>query len=170
MSALPGRLSQAEEAELKQLRSTPFNQVTESQLSRRLVLDAKRKAKASERNTLIFWVVAVLFFFYCSIDAGMRDYKRFNQATRLAQGRVVGDAYYKFKVKGVVYEGFGNWESLSQGDRVQVYYNRTNPSFNHAKGDAPKDGFFNQFTVFGILCLIALILVVRDQQKNLAWR
>jgi len=176
-------LTQAEEAELKQIESTPMNQLTGSQNARWTVLNPKReqaKARASERNWIIGLVIAALVCFYFSIDAGMRDYKRFNQATGVAQGKVVelreeSDeggpsryADYKFKVNGVDYEGWvGNWdESLSKDDPVQVYYNPGNPDFNHAKGDAPSDGFFNKWTFFGILCLIGVFWVVREQRKK----
>jgi len=180
---LCGGLTQAEEAELKQLGSTPLNQLTESQNWRLAVLDAKReqaKAKATERQLLIGLLIAVLVCFYFSIDVGMRDYKRFNRATAVAQGKVVElreeddeggpsrYADYKFKVNGVDYEGWvGNWdESLSKGDPVQVYYNPGNPEFNHAKDDAPQDGFLNQWTVFGIICLIVTVGVIREQRKK----
>jgi uncharacterized protein DUF3592 len=184
MSASRSGLTEAEEAELKQLGSTPIHQLTEFQNRRWNVLDAKReqaKAKTTERNVIIGLVIGALVCFYFSVDPWMRDYKRFSKATGIATGQVVelredndSDedapsqwADYKFKVNGVDYEGWvGNWdESLSKGDPVQVYYNPANPELNHAKGDAPK-GFSNEWTLFGILCLIALIGIVREQRKQ----
>src|SRR5207244_2532482 len=131
--ALRSGLTQAEEAELRQLGSMPYNQLTEFQNSRWLVLDAKRnqaKADASERHAIIGLVIATLVCFYFSIDVGIRDYKRFNKATGVAAGHVVeleedNDeggpsrwADYQFKVNGIGYDGStGNWdESLAKGD------------------------------------------------------
>jgi Protein of unknown function (DUF3592) len=173
VNALLGRLTEAEDAELKQLRSTRYNQLTEFQRKRYSELYAKReqaKAKASRRHMLIGLVIAALVCFYFSLDVGMGDYKRFNQATRVAQGKVaeiqgydddeaglIVTAYYKFKVNGVEYKGSvdNQDESLAEGDPVQVYYNPANPDFNHVKG-ARNDAFLNLWTVFGFFCLIAI--------------
>lgn len=176
-------LTQAEEADLAQFQSTPWNQLTGSQGTRLAELNLRReqaKAKASERKHVIGLVIAVLVCFYGSIEVGMWDYKRYNKATELPQGKVVkleegenpGEppqwANYKFKVNGVKYDGWvGNWdEPLSEGDQVQVYYNPANPDFNHAKGDPPEHGFFNWWTGFGIICLIALIWTVYEKRKK----
>lgn len=182
--ALRRGLTQAEEAELKELKSIGYDQMTGAQSSRRNVLELKREqaeAKASKRHVLIGIVIAALVCFYFGIGAGMRDYKRFNKATGLAQGKVVelreaeaGEegqytitvADYKFKVNGVDYDGNTESESMSKGDSVQIYYNPANPDFNHAEGDGPENGFINLWTFFGIVCLIVAFSEVREQRKK----
>jgi Family of unknown function (DUF6804)/Protein of unknown function (DUF3592) len=178
--ALRDGLTQAEQAELKQLGGMRYDQWTEAQGRRWDVLDAKReqaKDKASERKWVIGILIAALVCFYFAIDTWMRDDKRFNKATELAQGKVVElgvedderdsvtIADYKFKVNGVDYEGWTADDSLSKGDPVQVYYNPSDPEFNHAKGDG-SERFFNHWAFFGIICLIMLIGTVYEQRKK----
>jgi hypothetical protein len=183
MSASRSGLTEAEEAELKCLGGLPCNQLTDLQNARWDVLNAKRdhaKAEVYEKRIVIGLSIATLVLFYFAIDAGFHDYKRFNKANSVATGRVVElqedndeggpsrSAHYQFNVNGIYYDGWvGNWDqSLAKGDLVQVRYNASDPEFNHAEGDGPKDGFFNQWTFFGIICLIATFWMVRERRKE----
>ena len=68
------------------------------------------------------------------------------------------------------------WDGVSGGQRARELAasasedasraNPGNPDFNHAKGDAPSDGFFNKWTFFGIICLICVFGAVREQRKK----
>jgi Protein of unknown function (DUF3592) len=138
------------------------------------------ETEVSERRWIIGLLIAALVCFYFSIDAGIHDYKRFNKANSVATAQVVElqedhdeggpsrSAHYQFNVNGIYYDGWvGNWDqSLAKGDPVQVRYNLSDPEFNHAEGDGPKDGFFNQWTFFGIICLVMLFMAVRERRKK----
>jgi hypothetical protein len=138
------------------------------------------QAKRDERRWIIGLSITALVFFFFSIDAGIRDYKRFNKANSVATGRVVElqegndeggpsrSAHYQFNVDGIYYDGWvGNWnQSLAKGDPVPVHYNSSDPDFNHAEGDAPENGFFNKFTFLGIIFLILTFGMVRQRRKE----
>jgi Protein of unknown function (DUF3592) len=133
-----------------------------------------------ERGWIIGLSITALVFFFFSIHAGIDDYKRFNKANSVATGHVVErqedqgeggtsrSAHYQFNVDGIYYDGWvGNWnQSLAKGDPVQVHYNSSDPDFNHAEGDGPEHGFLNQWTCFGIICLIVVFKAVRERRKQ----
>ena len=139
-----------------------------------------QETDVSERRWVIGLSIAALVCFYFSIDVGIHDCKRFNKATSVATGKVVelqedddegGPsrwAHYQFNVNGIYYDGWvGNGDqSLAKGDSVEVRYNASDADFNHAEGDGPKDGFFNHWTFFGIICLVATFWMVRDRRKE----
>ncbi|PYL77590.1 MAG: hypothetical protein DMF26_03475 [Verrucomicrobia bacterium] len=176
-------LTHAEEVELSQLGNTPKNQLTDFQQARWNLLDAKKsqaKAETSEKRWIIGLIIAAIVLFYLSIDAGIDDYKRFNKANRVVTGQVVElqedydeggpsrSTHYQFKVDGIYYDGWlGNWDhSLAKGGPVLVHYNSSDPDFNHAEGDGPEHWFFNQWTFFGIICLIIIFMAVREGRKH----
>ena len=102
--------------------------------------------------------------------------KRPSRTPQAATSRKGEGGGYQFKVDGINYDGWGYWDqSLAKGDPVQVYYNPENPAeFNHAKGDRPQRGFISEFfngfvngwTFFGIICLIWIFKIVREQRKK----
>jgi Protein of unknown function (DUF3592) len=135
----------------------------------------------ADRYWIIGLVIAALVFFYVSIDTGIHEYKRFNKATGVALGQVVvfpgfddegkplRSPKYQFRVDGIDYDGsVGNQDqSLAEGDPVQVYYNPSNPKFNHAQGESPSYAFVSLLTFLGAICLIGVFMIVREGRKQL---
>ena len=132
----------------------------------------------ADRGWIIGLVIAALAFFYFSIDTGIHEYKRFNKATGVALGQVVElpgfddegkplrSAKYQFRVDDY-YGLVGNLDqSLVKGDPVQVYYNPSNPKFNHTQRDRPSYALVSVLTSLGAICLIGVFMIVREGRKQ----
>jgi len=138
------------------------------------------------------WIIGtsiVAFLLACAMaEPCIRDYRRFNEADRLATGHVVdvdpGDpgepvsyadggsggpgqppsSHYQFEVNGTTYDGRAQ-DELAVSETVPVRYNSSQPRFNHAEGDVPfwKKNDFSILLIGLIAAAICLVGVLRER-------
>jgi hypothetical protein len=133
-----------------------------------------------------YWIMGLslvaLYLAYSGAHQCIDYYKRFNQADRSATAHVVesdpgeagdGDdagrepsSRYEFQVDGKTYDG-STEDELPEGKQIAIRYNSTDPSFNHAQGDAADwRGQIGKHVFFLVIVLAILVGVVRTKASD----